>query len=553
MFTCVHLNQFIVFDSALIDFEPGFTVITGQTGAGKSVILQAIAILLGKSFPNGCVRQPAKKAELQGVLDLTEQPMALQWLQQQSITFEDPSQIIIRRELDDRGKQRSWINGTLLSQKALSEFGELLVLFTPQHLLTKLGESGFQRELFDAFAGCAPLAVERDALYQRYKSLKRQLLELQQNEQNALQRKEYLQHQLREFEEVGVDGLNYSSLMEKRDFHKKRQSRLESLARATALIDGSPAERGIMDHLGVIRRTLDQLQDELTLTPEELELYTEFERLLSQLSSRFSSAESRLQFAEEDPESVELAITRYKRLERKYGIGEEALQRKWTEIKEELNQLETSGRLIEELQIEVNSYKSKLISAERALALSRTQHFISFRDNVTEVLKNLELPNARFDVQLRNGTSDSGIVLQEPEFLFDANGTEPGAFAHKASGGELARLALALSVCSQSALKPGICLFDEIDTGMSGSTLHTMASVLKQLGNQSQVLLVTHQAIVSSQADQHLYVQKSHQSGHTTSQAVYLNHDEREREVSRLLDGGRSSQSIGVAKELLSQ
>lgn len=552
MISCLHLNHFVTFESTLIDFRNGFTVITGETGAGKSLILQALAIVLGKSFPNGCVRQPAKKAELQAVFDLTSQPRALDWLQHQEIGCEDPTQIIVRREFADNNRQRSWINGQLVTMKNLAEFGELLLHFSPQHLQTKISSPDYQRNLFDGFCGSSLLSEQLDHHTERVKSLQRDLKSLQMDEQTYLQRRDILVHQKADLDQLDFTDFSYAGLMEERDQLKRRKEEGELLQRSVDLLDGNETQPGILEGMVQLQRHLANhpLPVELIST-DLIEQVSIAESVLNKLSHAFSFHSSSLELRGDEYELIESKITLFKRLERKYGYGDESLRQKYSEICEELERLGSLEKQIQTVEQEIKAEIKTLATIARQLQEKRELQRPAFESRVTAAIQSLDIPKARFVVTYKSSEFSDRITLHEPCFLFDANSKEPVAIHTRASGGELARMALALSAIAHETSATGICLFDEIDTGMSGNTLHTLAQYLGEMGSRSQVLLVSHQAIVASAAEHHLFVSKCQKSVQTKSECKELERSAREKEISRLLDGGQSTRSLDVAKDLI--
>lgn len=552
MISCLHLHHFVTFESTLIDFRHGFTVITGETGAGKSLILQALAIVLGKSFPNGCVRQPAKKAELQAVFDLSGKTAALEWLAANEISVEDPTQIIVRREVDETNRQRSWINGQLTTLKSLGDFGRLLLHFSPQHLQTKISSPEYQRRLFDSFCGTTALSQQLHQRIELVRSLQKELKSLQLDEQTFLQRRDFLTHQKADIDQLNLDDFSYAGLMEARDELKRQKVEREVVERSIDLLDGNSSQTGLLEGIAMLQRHLQNHPLPMDMVPDDaLDSLSQAESILAKISHACALHSSSLEPNGDEHEQVEAQITLFKRLERKYGYGEETLRAKYGEICEELNRLGSLEKQIQEIEKRIKSESEKISGDAKKLQTSREEKRPLFEQKITVAMQSLDIPKARFSVAYKASDFTEKISLQEPSFLFDANGKDPAPIGTRASGGELARMALSLSATSQEATELGICLFDEIDTGMSGNTLHTLAQYLKEMGKQSQVLLVTHQAIVASVANHHLYISKCQKSQTTKSQSKELDSTDREKEISRLLDGCQSSRSLDVAKDLI--
>ncbi|MGF1573252.1 MAG: AAA family ATPase [Sumerlaeia bacterium] len=552
MISCLHLHHFVTFESTLIDFRSGFTVITGETGAGKSLILQALAIVLGKSFPNGCVRQPAKKAELQAVFDLSGKTKALEWLNQKEIPCEDPTQVIIRREFDDANRHRSWINGQLTPLKNLVEFGELLLHFSPQHLQTKISSGDYQRTLFDEFCGCAALSQGIQKRIETIRFLQKELNSLQLDEQTFLQRRDFLTHQKADIDQLNLEEFSFEGLMDARDQLKRQKVELEVVQKSIDLLDGNLGQTGILEGLGMLQRHLMNHPLPEDLLPENTtDALSDAETLLSKISHACALQQSALEPNTDEHETIEAQITLFKRMERKYGYGEAALREKYVEICDELNRLGSLEKQIQITETKIQQETKCAVEECKKLEVLREQMRPAFEQKITDAMKSLDIPKADFHTTFKKSIFNEKIPVSEPLFLFDANGKEPVPFNQRASGGELARMALSLSSVAHETSATGICLFDEIDTGMSGNTLHTLGQYLSKMGNKTQVLLVTHQAIVASLANHHAFVSKCHKRKATVSDCKELDQHAREQEISRLLDGQQSSRSLDVARDLM--
>src|SRR3989338_1965190 len=536
------IRNYLLIDSLEIQFSSNLNALTGETGAGKTILIDALGLLLGERSAGSCVRKGAKNCEILGTFDLKNKCLAKDFLDSLSLNPEDDSPLILRREIDLEGKSKSFVNDRQVSLNTLSSLGNFLVDLHGQHehqLLLKLNE---QRELLDRYSGNGSLIKEIENLYLQWKTLLEKKESLMLSEQERAQRLDLFQYQLRE--------IDTSKLVpgEEEEIEKK----LPQLKNADKLRQFSDelyshlyeSEGSVLERLKIcqgLMHNLESLQGELKDSPFLLE---ESFLKLNEVANFMQSFRENLNA---DPEKLDALISRQdliSKCKKKYGSSIEEILTVAEKIRLEVKSLEFYDQTLDGVKQEIQTIYDEVIKKSKKLTALRKKAGEKLSLLAMRELKDLGFSKAQFSVQLTPNLNSEGQEmpathgLEKIEFLFSANpGEAIKPLRQVASGGELSRIMLALKkVLSECDLVPTL-IFDEIDTGIGGSMGHVLGEKLQSLAKAHQILLITHLPQIAAFADRHLLVRKNVR-GETTKVVLELLDDKnRVKEVARMLGG----------------
>jgi DNA repair protein RecN (Recombination protein N) len=563
--TLLRIRNLAVVEALELEFGPGLNALTGESGAGKSVVLEALGLLLGERAQPGAVRPGAGAAEVEGSFDLSGRGDLRDWLAEQGFA-DDEGEVIVRREVQARGKSRSWINGRLATVGQLAALGERMAEVHGQHASQALATPASQRGFFDGLTGLGAQAAEVEAAWHSLAELRAECEALESAEREARQRLDFLRFQIAEIEELALEPGEDEALRGERDRLAHVDALGSGVRRVRCLTEEGEAESAAAaDLLGQALHELEGLARlDATLTP----LAAQLEGVTAQLADVIQTLAGYADRLEADPErlhEIEGRLHHIRRLERKYGCGVEGILSSLAALREEERALAGRDQRRSELDAEIESHGVALSKRALELSMGRRQAAKGFVRRVQELVRGLALPGARFEVAflaagangIEVGPADSRVRVgpegaERVEFRFSANeGVAPTALGAGASGGELSRLMLALHALSAEREGVPLLVFDEIDTGLSGAASQKLAAMLAELGRHRQVLCVTHQPLVASRAARHLALRKESRRGRTLVRVAEVCGDTRRAEVARLLDGGASRKSLELAGEML--
>lgn len=514
MLLSLRIENFALIDRLEIEFGSGLNVLTGETGAGKSIVLDALDATLGGKISGGVIRTGERRATLEATFDL--HPSVADWIRQQEIELLDGNLLVASREMvlgrGGAARSRSRLNGILVNRQLMDRLRDRLVEITAQGQTVQLGQAARQRDWLDAFGGETlmqqrQVAAEMYAICQRWKQA---LENRRQSEQQRLQRLDFLEYQLKE---LGEANLSESEELQVLEAERQRLSHVVELQQqsyqAYQLLYQNDADgAAAADLLGKVESTLSdmveydsQLQPVLEMVKEALAQVAEAGRQVSRYSSSLETDPERL-------EEVESRIGELKQVCRKYGPTLAEAIAHYQSIQAELDGLTGAEQSLESLEKNYLESEAELESACSVLTELRQVAALELEARLLEELRPLAMDKAKFRVEIAasepNSTGGNQIT-----FLFSANPGEPlQPLSKTASGGEMSRFLLALKACFSQVEAPGTLVFDEIDVGVSGRVAAAIAEKLYQLSKQQQVLFVTHQPIVAAMADRHFRVAK---------------------------------------------
>ena len=546
----LYIRNFTLIDELDIELRPGFSVITGETGAGKSIILGAIALLLGQRADSKTIKQGSDRCIIEAHFDLTRYQLK-PFFDENDIDY-DASDCIIRRELTAAGKSRAFVNDTPVALSLLKELGDMLVDVHSQHQNLLLGKQDFQLEVIDTIAQDQALLNDYQQTFAAYHEKQRQLQALQEEMERNKQNLDFLQFQYEELTNVQLVEDEQEKLEQQREMMTHSEDIKTALYEANQHLVAD--EQGILSRL---RKSLSAIHTITKVYPTSEDWIERMESCQIELKDIAQDVEARLEDIDFNPAELERINQRLDKiydLQKKYHaetIAELIQQR--DELKRQLSQIENSDEALASLQNELDVLKKKCLQQAETLTKLRQKASKEIERQMRERLVPLGMPNVRFEVKV-NKTELHKSGQDDIAFLFSANTSSPlQPISQVASGGEIARVMLSLKAMISGAVKLPTIIFDEIDTGVSGKIAERMAEIMKEMGaNDRQVISITHLPQIAALGTTHYRVSKEETATGTTSKMQMLSNDERIHEIAQMLSGSDiTAAAIQNAKELL--
>jgi DNA repair protein RecN (Recombination protein N) len=553
MLRSLYIRDFVIVDELDIDLESGFTVLTGETGAGKSILLDALSLAMGERADPSQIREGKNRAEISAIFSLNDplKKTISAWLETQDFSTEDDgATIILKRVIDTSGRSKAFINGGTATLNQLKELSSFLVDIHGQHAHQLLLKAGAQRDLLDNQANLDGLVAEVKQLYQAWQTAKKQL-QLAINAGDNLQKEqERLAWQLEELDALAPQAGEWAEIEQD---HAR-------LANAAKLIEGSQiAIQALQDQEGnaeeLLSKAFNEIADLAKLDSNLEDAKIAIESAQIQISEASHSLNRYLQKIDVDPERLATVEERLKALHsaaKKFKVTPDDLPEKWAEIQEQVTAIKNSqdlGALEQNLSKTLAAYlkSAKKLSQERIAAAKTLERL------VTAAMQDLAMSGGVFAIQIEALEEGNAHGLEQVEFLVAGHpGATPKQLAKVASGGELARISLAISVITSAASQIPTLIFDEVDSGIGGAVAETVGKRLKELGQAHQVLCVTHLPQVAAEGHQHWKVAKQSQDNVTISSMQILSRQERVEEIARMLGGAEITDTTRRhARELL--
>jgi DNA repair protein RecN (Recombination protein N) len=547
----ITINNYTLVDTLEIEFSGGTTAITGETGAGKSLILDALSMALGDRADSSTIRQGKDRAQITASFDLSAIPEAKQWLDNQDFNADD--ECILRRIYTTEGRSRGYINGQPCTMQQLQQLGDLLVDLHSQHEHQSLLRRNTHRKLLDEFNTSTELAERVADNFHDWQRAAKTLHNLAERSDELNARRELLQFQVEELQEFNLEA----------SYLRQLELEQQSLANAEQIIQDSQKLLAISDQgeafnlrdgfnqalsiLSQLKHKPEALEEAEQLLQSGLIQVDEAVRCIEQHIDRFEANPQRLQHIED-----ELGLIF--QLARKHRVDTHQLGEKLEELTLELEQLTAGDQNLEALQQQVDEFATKYQTAAAELSLIRQQGAVKMSQGINQQLQKLSMQGAELLIQLTplDDNNFKSFGLEDIELMISTN---PGQ-AHKplakvASGGELSRVSLAIQVVAAANSSIPTLVFDEVDVGIGGSTADIVGKLLKQLGDRGQVISVTHQPQVAAHAHQHYVVSKITANSSAESTIVNLNKTQRIDELARMLGGAKvTDQTLSHASEL---
>ena len=536
-----------------LDLETGMSVLTGETGAGKSILLTALGLALGDRADSGYVRPDCKRAEVNLEFDLTDAPNAQQWLKDNELDNEQ--HCLIRRIVNQDGRSKAYINNRPVTLQYLQELSEKLVEIHGQHAHLTLLNPDEQRRLLDAYAKNQPLLDQVNQCYKQWLSVHKELSSLIKAGDDQSEREEFLRYQLEELQALNLASFNYAALSEE---HSKLANFGQILTTGRAQVEvlyesDQQSVNQMLSHsaaeLNQIARYAPELNDICALL-SEAQILTEEAAL--QLRRFLESQEA-------DPqqlEHLENQIGVIQNLSRKHHVTPDQLADVVNKLNTELDNITHSGERIADLTTETLALEQQYQQLSTQLSEQRHVAAQKLQSQISVMIKELGMPQGEFLVAMSNldATTPKLNGKDKIEFLVSANpGLPAKPLAKVASGGELSRISLAIQVTTANDKTTPTLIFDEVDSGIGGGVAEIVGQKLRSLSQYRQVMCVTHLPQVAAQAHHHLYVEKNNESDITSSQVRLLKNEERVEEIARMLGGvTMTANTLAHAQEMLS-
>ena len=550
MLTQITLKNFVIVEKLELDFDNHLNVLTGETGAGKSIWVDAIGYALGNRADPSVIRTGADRCDITVCFDINHNASAKQWLTQNDM--DDDDECIIRRIIKANGS-RITINGTPTTLQMARELSALLIQIHSQHQHQELLKAEKQRDLIDDFAQTSPLRTEIATLYFDYQAHEKQRAELLAEASGRDSEMELLTYQLDELTELNLQENEWGTLStQHQQLHNAKQF-MQQLNQAIELT----TEHEETAASTLVRQALDHLNHNLTDDPHIQSVKAMLNTALINLEeagNELSTYRSQLDLSPETLQEIETRLTRIHDLARKHHVAPKELQAAQASLEEKLNRLKNSDVLQEALEKKQKKILSRYQTLANQLSTVRNKAAKSIDTAIKPLLKKLGMEQATFHTQLeKQDRVISPTGAENTTFYISTNkGQTPQPLMKVVSGGELSRISLALHVITAKTTQPPSMIFDEVDVGISGRTAAIVGELLRQLGESTQILCITHLAQVAAQGHHHYKVSKTASGQHTKTHIQRLSREERVTEIARILGGATiTKNAVEHAEELL--
>ena len=549
MLKFLHIENIAVIERSDIEFSEGFNVLSGETGAGKSIVIDAINAVLGERTSKELIRAGCDTAEVSAVFGELDNAAAAA-LSDKGITPDEDGNIVIRRRLSVAGKGLIKLNNRPVTAAELKEIGKHLVNIHGQHDNQALLDPERHLDYIDAVADDDPIKGKYYAEFRELNRIRKELAATETDEDEKRRKVSLLKYQINELESAGIKPGEYLKLQKKLAVARNYQKTAEALSRAYSALKGDDEFDGAVSLLTNAEKSLLSLQDD------------EWDKKSSALADAAAAAEDvsaaiydfleNAETADINPDEINARLETLDKLMAKYGNSEEEMLAFLEKAREELNDTEFSDKKAAELSALLDDATERLIALAEELTAARKKAAAEFEKQVCDILAYLNMPDVRFTVQFGKGRYTKR-GCDTAEFMISANrGESVKPLCKIASGGELSRVMLAIKSVLLGRDPVGTMIFDEIDTGISGYTAGKVGTQLKRVAKNRQVICVTHLAQIAAMADTHLLIEKKAENDRTFTSVLPLSYEQRINEIARIMSGAQMTENLyNSAKELL--
>lgn len=534
MLSLLKISQFAIVESLELELKPGFSVLTGETGAGKSILMDALSLCLGDRADAGMVRAGAERAEVSACFDIARHAEALVWLRERDLDQQD--ECWLRRTINADGRSRAFINGSPSTLADLRELGEMLIDVHSQHEHQTLLRKESHRSVLDAFAGLSTTAAGVASHYQRWQQAAQRLHALQTEGASQAARLDLLGHQLSELDQLALREGEYQAIEQEYDTLANLDTILAASEQGLLLLTDQE-EGSATQLLQQVHKALDSHRRLAPALAEAVELVDSARIQVAEAASALRHYRDGLDTDPARLQHLEERLSVIHQLARKHRVAAPELTSLHARLQDEFEQL-SAGQDLETLVAEVRQLEQAFVAAAQSLRQQRTAATAPLAAAITQHLRELGMSNARLLVQMTPLTKPQVFGLDDIELLFSANpGQPPKSLGKVASGGELSRISLAIQVVNACHSAMPAMVFDEVDVGIGGAIAEVVGRLLRDLGKNAQVLCITHQPQVAALGHHHLLVSKQVAGDSTSSSVRLLSHDERIQEIARMSGG----------------
>lgn len=550
MLKSLYIKNYALIDSLEIDFESGFSVMTGETGAGKSIILGALSLILGQRADLKTIKQGEAKCIIEGTFDVSAYDLK-SFCEESGIDY-DPDTYILRREILSTGKSRAFINDTPVSLNDLKDLGSQLIDIHSQHQNLMLGDSRFQMQVVDLLAGTSVILKEYKEAFKLYKKADVALSDLKEQAAKNKEDEDYFRFQFDALEEAKLIDGQLEELEQEQETLNHAEDIKSALYKVYTLLSD--------DDKGVVT----SLKEGLTFARSLSGIYANAESIIQRLESAYvdlkdlsTETERYAEDVEFNPERaafIEERLDQIYTLQQKHRVSSVTeLIEIYNDLKERLTNIDSYDQQIEDLQKDLTQKQEKMLVLAEKLSKKRKAATKDIEKQLIEKVAYLGIPNVRFECSITAKNYPDSTGIDDLQFLFSANKNVPlQPVAEVASGGEISRVMLCLKSMIAGAMALPTIIFDEIDTGVSGEVADKMGHIMQDFGDQMQVLAITHLPQIAAKGKVHYFVYKSHERDSTTTNLRKLTDDERIKELAQMLSGSHiTDAAIENAKVML--
>jgi DNA repair protein RecN (Recombination protein N) len=546
----LYISNYALIEELDVSFPGQLSVITGETGAGKSIFLEALGLALGNRADAGSLQNKAKKCLIEAEFDVKNYDLS-DFFVKNGLDFENP--VILRREINGEGKSRSFINDSPVNLTALKEIADNLIDVHSQHQTLLLNQTKFQLQLIDSFAGTSNDFELYKKSFKQLQEHKKQLEELDTKEKQAKKDLDYYQFLFNELNEFELDENDVKKLEEESETMENAEFIKSALAKTAGNLGGG--ESNLLSNIAQLKQQLQSITKFNTSYKELFDRINASHIELKDVYNELENEEGKLTFDPEKLNDINDKLDKINRLLKKHSVGS------ISELLKIKDEIEGKLQLFSSLEVEIEKLKKEIAKVEASckkqakdVSDKRKKSIGGIEKSIDSILNDLSMENAKFKIELKTKEELSATGIDEISFMFSANKGGEFKELHKvASGGEMSRLMLSLkSVLAQKRALPTI-IFDEIDTGISGDVANKMGNIFSQMAGKMQVISITHLPQIASKGQHHLFVYKNDDKEKTRSFIKVLNKDERTVEIAKMLSTGKPTESaIKNAKDLLS-
>lgn len=549
MLTRLSVSNYILIQDLRISFTGGFTIITGETGAGKSILLGALGLLSGARADSQALLDKQRKCIIEGKFSVSEYGLQ-EFFQEHELDYEN--ECIMRREINAEGKSRAFVNDTPVNLNVLKQLGAKLIDIHSQHETLLLADSRFQMNLVDGMAGNSDLLAQWRRHYQDFKSKEQEIIRLREEETRSRSESDYLTFQLDEIRQLKLSKGEQAVL-------EAEQQKLENATEITASMSNAvqalrDADENVLSRLSSISQSISSLSKLDPRYQQWTERLQSIRIELKDIADEIGDSAGEVQPDPERLEKVNERLSTIYQLQKKHNLnGPDELLQFADKLAERLGHFESLEEQIATAEKEKDKLSNALLKTGTVLTESRNKVITRIEKEVVALLRDLSMPHAVLKINLTSLAQAGPDGMEKVQFLFSANkGGDYKELSKVASGGEMSRLMLAIKALMARHSAMPTLLFDEIDSGISGEAAAKAARILKEMARNHQIMAITHLPQIASKGDQHLFVYKDVQRGSTYSHIRQLSDDERIQEIARMLSGEQlSAAALENARELL--
>lgn len=551
MLTQLTINNFAIVDHLVIDFNAGMTAVTGETGAGKSISIDALGLCLGARSDISFIRHGSDRLDISAHFLLDDTPSALNWLTENQLN--DNNECIIRRVINKDGRSKAFINGSAVPVTQLKELGQMLIQIHGQHEHQQLLKHDHQQFVLDQYLADNTLLASMKIAYKKWKNATDQYEQLQKSCQERVAHEQLLQYQLKELNEFSPINGEYEQIDEEYKRLSNHENLIQSSKQLLDILDENP-DFTILNALNNAKNIASEL---VNMDSQLANISTILEEAAIQIKEASYELHRYTDNLDIDPSriiQIEQRLSKQISLARKHYIKPEELPKLHSQLLDEFNRINNQDEIVEQLKNDIIKYHQEALAIAKTLSNKRTKVASTLSKKITQSIQELSMPHGQFNIQvLLDENKLTELGSDQIIFQVTTNPGQPLQSINKvASGGELSRIALAVQVLTAQKMETPALVFDEIDVGISGPTAAKVGNLLRELGKSTQVITVTHLPQVAGSANHHYFVTKQTDNKKTHTEMRELTHVQRLNELARLLGGDKITENtLANAKELL--